>query len=224
MCSGKEQLKRNLHRSSKGAPKRKEKMKKTIAILLVLVIGMVGVWAADATLDLSTTIDLVNRIAITDASTASFNFPTYASPTTGLQTYDDSSVSNLDFDPSAAFSSTSKSVGYIHYKTNNAKPVTVTMSGAALVNADNATLYIPYVLTVAAFSEGTTQVSGSDNSAVSIEPVDGTVKTATLFNENYSSLAGGTASRLLTISIPGTTDDYQAGDYSATVTFTLTAE
>lgn len=60
MCSGKEQLKRNLHRSSKGAPKRKEKMKKTIAILLVLVIGMVGVFAANVNQD---TLQLTSQVS-----------------------------------------------------------------------------------------------------------------------------------------------------------------
>lgn len=70
MCSGKEQLIRNLHRSSKGAPKRKEKMKKTIAILLVLVIGMVGVFAANA---LATAVeDAKITVTTTVASEASF--------------------------------------------------------------------------------------------------------------------------------------------------------
>ena len=66
MCSGKEQLIRNLHRSSKGAPKRKEKMKKTIAILLVLVIGMVGVFAeTEKTLELTTTVKQLTGFKVT---------------------------------------------------------------------------------------------------------------------------------------------------------------
>lgn len=43
-------------------------MKKTIAILLVLVIGMVGVFAADATLALTTTIATLNEFKITQAA------------------------------------------------------------------------------------------------------------------------------------------------------------
>ncbi|MFA6907151.1 MAG: hypothetical protein WCQ62_13055, partial [Sphaerochaeta sp.] len=56
-------------------------MKKTIAILLVLVIGMVGVFAADAILSLSTTIPVVDQIVITqdddfDITTTNANLTT----------------------------------------------------------------------------------------------------------------------------------------------------
>lgn len=49
-------------------------MKKTIAILLVLVIGMVGVFAADADILLTTTIAPINQMAIVAKGTVLANY------------------------------------------------------------------------------------------------------------------------------------------------------
>jgi hypothetical protein len=100
-------------------------MKKTIAILLVLVIGMVGVFAADATLNLTTSIDKVNRIAITLGS--SYAFPT-------LSTEEPVVSETVILDHAVTFSTSAVDVGYIHYKTNNPNGVTVSMDGTYLEN------------------------------------------------------------------------------------------
>ena len=64
-------------------------MKKTIAILLVLVIGMVGVFAADATLSLTTTVAALNEFKITTAAIGAndtHDYSKYAALTTQTTT------------------------------------------------------------------------------------------------------------------------------------------
>jgi hypothetical protein len=105
-------------------------MKKTIAILLVLVIGMAGVFAVDpADLFVKTTVFAINEMKITDSSTP----PTW---TVNAQTNNiDGSSSTHDTASNAATVETSdagaQTVGYLHTRTNNRLGITInyTVSG-----------------------------------------------------------------------------------------------
>ncbi|WP_345907408.1 hypothetical protein [Sphaerochaeta sp. UBA5849] len=188
-------------------------MKKTIAILLVLVIGMVGVWAeeANATLNLQTTIDEVNRIAITTGST--YSFPT-------LSTVDPIVSEASMITHTVAFSTAAVDVGYIHYKTNNANGVTVSMNGTYLANAANNAYIIPYQIDVLAGD-----VSGdTTKSLIKLNATGDTTADVVLF-EATSGTSLFTDHRKIQISgVAGSAANYPAGLYSATVTFKLTAQ
>lgn len=141
MCSGKEQLKRNLHRSSKGAPKRKEKMKKTIAILLVLVIGMVGVWAAtgdDVTVKITTEVPYFSVIRLTDNTNPPIIADTFLSQSafTGNSNFKENIVYDTeDYATLDAFSS-EKTIAYIYGLSNNTSPIGLTLTTAGFESTD----------------------------------------------------------------------------------------
>jgi hypothetical protein len=185
-------------------------MKKTIAILLVLVIGMVGVWAADdpaATLNLKTTIDEVNRIAITTGSTYAFDTVSTENPEASILNH------------TVAFSTAAVDIGYIHYKTNNANGVTVSMNGTYLQNSDNTTYRIPYQIDVLAGS-----VSGdTTKSLVKLNATGDTDEAVVLFTAASGTSLFTDHRQIQIKGVAGTAADYPAGLYSATVTFTLTA-
>ncbi|MGE4454836.1 MAG: hypothetical protein AB7D92_09915 [Sphaerochaeta sp.] len=106
-------------------------MKKTIAILLVLVIGMAGVFAVDpADLFVKTTVFAINEMKITNSSAS----PTW---TVNAQTgVIDASSSTHDTASNAATVNTSvadaQTVGYLHTRTNNRLGITVNISASAL--------------------------------------------------------------------------------------------
>jgi len=171
---------------------------------------MVGVWAeeANATLNLQTTIDEVNRIAITTGSTYAFDTVSTENP--------EASILNHP----VAFSTDAVDVGYIHYKTNNANGVTVSMNGTYLQNADNPTYKIPYQIDVLAGS-----VNGdTTKSLVKLNGSSDTTAAVVLFTA-ASGTSLFTDHRKIQISgVSGSAANYPAGLYSATVTFTLTAQ
>ena len=174
-------------------------MKKTIAILLVLVIGMVGVWAdTTAELELTTTVTSYNLLAITDSATDTFDFDA------------DPYVESLSatFDVENAFDSP-VIAAYLHYKTNNAGPVTLKISGAALVN-DGDGAFMPYTLTCGNASISTTN-------ATPVESINNVF--------NYAQTGLETASLPINVQITegDDLDDYTAGTYSTTVSFIFTA-
>ncbi len=124
-------------------------MKKTIAILLILVIGMVGVFANPVKLNLETTIDLVNRLAITNAGTAGHTFGTGSTAETAV---------SVNFDPATAYvkgfamasGEPTATAANLHFKTNNPNAVEVTFSASLLINQSNSNLVIPYKLQIGA--------------------------------------------------------------------------
>lgn len=172
-------------------------MKKTIAILLVLVIAMAGVFAAEANLNLSTTIPLYNLLAITDSETETFDFD------------EDPESLSVGFDVAGAFTAP-VTAAYLHYKTNNIGTVTLKISGAALVNGDSATTFMPYTL-----SCGDALISPTDDTEVTSDD--------DVFA--YAQTGLETASLPIEVQITegASIDDYTAGTYAATVKFTFTA-
>lgn len=178
-------------------------MKKTIAILLVLVIGMAGVWAAEVTtaeLLLKTDVPLYNLLAITDAETTSFDF----------EDYENTSL-NEEFDIAGAFTDP-VTAAYLHYKTNNVGTVTLKIKGAALASdqTGSQTPYMPYTLTVG---------------NATIETVDDTEVTSADNVFEYLQEGLQTASLPIEVQITegSSINDYAAGYYSTTVSFIFTA-
>ena len=116
-------------------------MKKTIAILLILVIGMVGVFAATAPnaqeLHLKTTVVAINEMHITEVDgepewTSSFgsNSEVSASSTAyGGATY----YSEITLDE------TLQTVGELHTRTNNRNTITVKITATALETSTTTT-------------------------------------------------------------------------------------
>jgi hypothetical protein len=174
-------------------------MKKTIAILLVLVIGMAGVFAAEnieASLALTTSVTSYNLLAITDSTTTTFDFD------------EDPESLSTSFDVANAFVAP-VTAAHLHYKTNNAGPVTLKISGSALVN-DGDGAFMPYTLTCG---------------SATIVTVNATEVIST--NDVFAYAQTGLETASLPIEVQITEgddlDDYTAGTYSTTVKFNFSA-
>lgn len=181
-------------------------MKKTIAILLVLVIGMVGVWAAvnDVALNLITTVFEFSEMKITASSTV----PTWTAwSNTALGNYSASytgtdNENRKSIDP---YISTAQPVGYIHTRTNRRGGYTVSVSGTPLTSTDGTTVqYINYEI----YNAGETAVY-----------VVGTTASA----QTFVSETVGTGMRLkatpVSVKLITTGDNLSAGVYTADITF-----
>ena len=122
-------------------------MKKTIAILLVLVIGMVGVWAADdATLLLTTSVAPQTYIFVSDNSFTTemntfqefmANFTTQGmrgvTGTTGSASYIASALNAVSVPGTpVVLQATSQTVGKLHFMTNANAGVSVKMKASVL--------------------------------------------------------------------------------------------
>lgn len=113
-------------------------MKKTIAILLVLVIGMVGVWAAvsDAKLHLTTAVAEFSEMLIT----ADSNEPNWATFENSLVENSASYTSNSNRKSIDPYEDDAQDVGYIHTRTNRRGGYTITVTGAALSSTEGTTV------------------------------------------------------------------------------------
>jgi hypothetical protein len=135
-------------------------MKKTIAILLVLVIGMAGVFAEDtstaiAELDLTTTIDLVFRtkLVATANKLESLDFTNFeaASALLTSQTVD---LNTADF-------------GYLYIMTNNAAGYELSIEADPLTSTDIATS-INYVISAGGASYDTADTGATATTVTSL--------------------------------------------------------
>jgi hypothetical protein len=111
-------------------------MKKTIAILLVLVIGMAGVFAADASLKLTTTVNTLNEFKITSEPIGTGNEQNY-SAFTALETLEETTV---------AADGTLGSDAYLAVANNSTTPFTVGLRASKLT-ADGINTTIGYTVT-----------------------------------------------------------------------------
>ncbi len=103
-------------------------MKKTIAILLVLVIGMVGVFAAEAQLDLSLTVVPITQIYVSNAiGDSPENYTAF------MALVSEDAVNGT----AVALQSTAQTVGKLHYMTNIAAGTTVKMGATLLTGSIN---------------------------------------------------------------------------------------
>src|SRR5690554_3025803 len=115
---------------------RRRNMKKILLVGLLALVFVFGVFADElatpptATLNLTADIAVVNRIAITGADHPDYRF----------LNSDDTGFSSVEFDVKDAFGKTGENaltVAHLHYKTNNANRVYVSMNGDELKNQTN---------------------------------------------------------------------------------------
>lgn len=148
-------------------------MKKTIAILLVLVIGMVGVWAAFTnttaqTLNLTTTIASVNAFAITTADYSDNSFWSVFG-TSGSESPADTSVTRtVDIDDGIQTS-------YLTIGTNNVGGFSVYLNSATTMTIDGSGTgsEIDYEITVGDAIFNTADTSSNVQLAATVSAVAG---------------------------------------------------
>ena len=175
-------------------------MKKTIAILLVLVIAMAGVFAADTSpvsseLDLKTTIDLIFQSKLVGSANKLV--------TVDATSFDAITTANLLAEQSVSPSLTT-SFGYLYIKTNSEEGYKLKITGEKLTSTTTAS-EINYVLTA-----GTATYTSSTNTSV-----------------EYSTSGNLTALSVneFPVSVAVVANDWNtalAGNYTADVTFEFT--
>ncbi len=177
-----------------------EKMKKTIAILLVLVIAMAGVWAAtSADLQIKTSISDITVIGVTTSS--------------GTPTWE--SIGDLTGDDAIGVDNTNtleSPIAYLHARSNSKGFKVFLKSATALTTTDVATT-INYSIkmtqsgssTPVTYTTGTTITEGSEPLAISITG-------ATAITETYASLA-------VAVDSTDWANALVADTYSSTMTF-----
>ncbi len=176
-------------------------MKKFLATLLIIALALTGVFAAtEATLTLETDIASVNLIKL------------YAVGNDSQEV-----ASGVAYTLPAEFSTISLSqIADLEFTTNNAKQVTVSMSGTEFKSTENNV--IPYTLTY-----------DKDGADASITPVDAggflSGHEANLYQaDSAESLMTIRKDLSLTIGDGSTSyANYPAGSYEATITFTIAA-
>ncbi len=187
-------------------------MKKTIAILLVLVIGMSGVFAAvddEAVLNLTTIVPVFDEIILTSGSTY-----TWGNPGVVTDINNDLAVNLLNvWDTTTA----AQELAYVHARSNRTAGFKVTAKATALAMNDGsvetpAWMYIGYVV-----------VAGDANVTVPAQAGE----TALTGNVMTVSATDGSAfasdSKLITVKPAGSNIDYKQGTYTADITFIVEA-
>jgi hypothetical protein len=183
-------------------------MKKTIAILLVLVIGMAGVFAATADLNLITTVFEFSELKITESDTP-IEWNSWANATDGnfSSTYTGTAnESRKEIDP---YITTAQNVGYLNTRTNRRGGYNVTVSATALTSTEGTTVQdINYEIY-------------NDTTATAVYIVGTTPSAATFVSEGVGQ---GMRSKQTPISVKllTTGDDLSSGTYTGDITFTYT--
>lgn len=186
-------------------------MKKTIAILLVLVIGMAGVFAADADLTLTTTVPMNDEIKLTAYETTSFVFGDVGSTTVFDYSFDLDVWNNTSTE-------TSQNVAYIHARSNRSGGFKVTATATALTMTEGSgesavNYYIGY------------KITAGDAANVEVPASNATTTVGTVMTVAAPSGVGYSQSQKPITVIPaGKSIDYKQGQYEATVTFTVAAQ
>jgi hypothetical protein len=195
-------------------------MKKTIAILLILVIGMVGVFAADsprssAEVDLKTSIDQILAIGVTgltdgtagliDEETAFASlsaFETAAKAEALYETTDDM-YDFVDDDPVV--------VAYFHAFSNANAAVYITVSATPFTTADNEDASIPLILSINGLGEA---LDEDDNPIANKVKVDAATGSRTVL-----------ANQSIGVNVSKANVDVAPAseNYTATITFTIAA-
>jgi len=189
-------------------------MKKTIAILLILVIGMVGVFAAvtqstsdakaegGATINLKAEISPIDRMGLFDYLTEGAD----TAPTSNDSAWNDV----LDVTIST---NTATPIAYLHTRSNNRSGITVTMTAGKL---SSGTVVLPY--SVSATETGTNPqtftaaypaISGGFQEEVTI-----------ISTSSFETLT--TTSRVISVTIP-TYDTAPTGTYTGEIVFNYKA-
>jgi hypothetical protein len=192
-------------------------MKKTIAILLVLVIGMAGVFAVEgnALLNIATTVSSQSLIKVTNTSTGAYDFSDFVFYTfAGL---DDSVNSDVTITESNFSNTDPITVGYLNYWSNETTGLTTTISASVLKDRTEETsntstigygVYLDSNLIVTVLNSEETATAAS---------------ATTLITSNAATSTSGSKA----IKVKVEANDYRlalaSDDYTATITFNYTA-
>ncbi len=195
-------------------------MKKTIAILLILVIGMVGVFAATATVDVTTEISALNEIgitsiAVTDATKTYADFQSFLS-TNAIE----SPVSVNTFT-----AATATTIGHLTFFTNSTSGFTTSFVADVLKDSDtsnpvDSTIGYTVIVGRSRDAQGETTEAGITQDAGITTSSDD----LTLVNSSATDSSIGSRS----IEVYLDESDFNSaaipeGDYVGTITFTYTA-
>ena len=184
-------------------------MKKTIAILLVLVIGMAGMFAATADLNLITTVFEFSELKITESdSSITWNSWTNAADGNFSSTYTGTDNENRkEINP---YLTTAQNVGYLNTRTNRRGGYDVTVSAIALTSTDGTTVQdINYEI--------------YNGTATAVYTVGTSTSPATFVSE---AVGQGMRSKQTPISVKllSTGDALSSGTYTGDITFTYTGK
>ena len=181
-------------------------MKKTIAILLVLVIAMVGVWAATETVLVTTTVPVENLIKASAASQTDYDFEATL-VTEGIGAL-----------ASWTTSSATQSIAYIHGKSNSTSGFKITVSAKPLKLTDTTgTYYIGYAL-----SSGNAVAAVPATEDAYTSGVDATGNVLTVSATNSQAFTLGHAS--VNVKPYNNITDYKQGNYVGELVFTIAAQ
>ena len=175
-------------------------MKKTIAILLVLVIGMVGVWAATLSADLNLTTTVYEFSEMVISSDLAHTWATFDNTTTA-------DVINTPSNLSATINpyiTTNQSVGYLHTRSNVRTGYTVNILATRLTDDTKVIDYELY------------------NDADLVYTTSATTPVYTIFVTKPAGTGMQYDNSEILVKLTTTGDNLSAGSYSATVTFSYT--
>jgi hypothetical protein len=188
-------------------------MKKTIAILLVLVIGMVGVFAATADLLLTTTVFEVNQMSIIepDGTTPWTDFENAAAIATATSSY---STTRQTVDP---YITTPQYIADVHTRTNNRQGYTVSIQATQLISSE-------IVGENPADVEKINYTIYNDNGTTAIYTTADTLPASATFMSDDGTTKGLRATeKPVYVKLLTTKDNLNAGTYEGAITFTYTA-
>jgi len=186
-------------------------MKKTIAILLVLIIGMAGVFAADLTanLNLITTVYEFNEMIITEENDVTWTpfGEGQKADVNARSTYTGTTAeTRKSIDP---YTTDAQAVGYLHTRTNLRRGYTVKVKATQLSSLDETTQEIDYSI----FNGGESPVY----TTAATPPV------AVTFVEQESGTGMRLKSTPISVLLLATGDELSAGVYTGDITFEYTA-
>jgi len=182
-------------------------MKKTIAILLVLVIGMAGVFAATADLNLITTVFEFSEMKITESDTP-ITWNSWENATDGNFSSTYTGTANESRKAINPYETDAQNVGYLNTRTNRRGGYNVTVSATVLTSTDDTTVQdINYEI--------------YNDTETAVYTAGTTTSAATFVTEG---IGQGMRSKQTPISVKllTTGDDLSSGTYTGDITFTYT--
>jgi hypothetical protein len=192
-------------------------MKKTIAILLVLVIGMVGVWADTTNLYLSTTVPLVNQMVVapTTAILASYTWPSENGASNLL---DDGATADDAFPVTSALEAELTTIAQLFARSNSRAGVAISLEATKLFDD---TAYTATVTDDSLNIDYSIEVGGAAISFVNGEK-DGT-PTYAIGSLAYNETGIDQKAWDIKVKLDESLANAAAGTYDAYITFTFTA-
>ena len=190
-------------------------MKKTIAILLVLVIGMVGVFATDAILNIAADVSSQSLIKITDAATGAYIFTDFVYDT--FASKPDTVTSDVVIDETNFADTAPVVVGHLNYWSNETAGLSTTVTATILKDRTGLSANTSKIgYTVFLDADSIVTVTNADESVTA-------ASATTLIASNTATSTSGSKAIGVTVDA----NDYRlalaSDDYTATITFNYTA-